>query len=106
LFAAAKRVGRDILARVVGQKCAVDLLVDDLKEDLRGRPIELVRRGGSYTVHTRPAFGPALRVAFDIPVDAKQLTRLEAGLLMAVAYFQPVTRSELSETFGRDISRD
>jgi len=25
---------------------------------------------------------------------------------MAVAYFQPVTRGELSETFGREISRD
>ena len=25
---------------------------------------------------------------------------------MAVAYFQPVTRGELSDTFGREISRD
>ena len=77
-----------------------------MREDLRGRPIELKRAGESYTLHTRPAFGPALRVAFDIPADAKQLTRLEAGVLMAVAYFQPVTRGELSETFGREISRD
>jgi chromosome segregation and condensation protein ScpB len=77
-----------------------------LREDLRGRPIELKRAGGSYTLHTKPAFGPALRVAFDIPADAKALTKLEAGVLMAVAYFQPVTRGELSETFGREISRD
>jgi segregation and condensation protein B len=99
-------VTRDILARVVGRDCALDLLLEDLKEDLRGRPIELVRRGGSFTLHTRPAFGPALRVAFDIPADAKALTKLEAGVLMATAYFQPVTRAELSETFGREISRD
>jgi segregation and condensation protein B len=45
-------------------------------------------------------------VAFDIPADAKELTKLEAGVLMAVAYFQPVTRGELSEMFGREISRD
>ena len=77
-----------------------------MKEDLRGRPIELVRAGESYALHTRPAFGPALRVAFDIPADARQLTRLEAGVLMAVAYFQPATRGELAETFGREISRD
>ena len=101
LFAAAKPVTRDVLARVVGRDCALDLLLDDLREDLRGRPIELVRAGESYTLHTRPAFGPAIRVAFDIPADAKQLTKLEAGVLMAIAMFQPVTRGELTEMFGQ-----
>jgi segregation and condensation protein B len=106
LFAAAKPVGRETLARVVGQNCAIDLLLDDLREDFRGRPVELVRAGESYTLHTRPAFGPAIRVAFDIPADAKQLTKLEAGVLMAIAMFQPVTRGELTETFCKEISRD
>ena len=106
LFAAAKPVGRETLARVVGQNCALDLLLDDLREDLRGRPVELVRAGESYTLHTRPAFGPAIRVAFDILADTKQLTKLEAGVLMAIAMFQPVTRGELTETFGKEISRD
>ena len=106
LFAAPKPVTRETLARVVGRDCALDLLLDDLREDLRGRPIELVRAGESYTLHTRPAFGSAVRVAFDIPTDAKQLTKLEAGVLMAIAMFQPVTRSELTETFGKEISRD
>jgi len=32
--------------------------------------------------------------------------KLEAGVLMAVAMFQPVTRGEISEMFGREISRD
>ncbi len=106
LFAAAKPVTRDILARLVGRDCALDLLLDDLREDLRGRPIELVRAGESFALHTRPAFGPAIRAAFDIPADAKQLTKLEAAALMAVAMFQPVTRGEISETFGREVSRD
>ncbi len=47
-----------------------------------------------------------MRVAFDIPADAKQLTKLEAGVLMEVAMFQPVTRGDISEMFGREISRD
>ena len=106
LFAAAKPVTREILARVIGRDCALDLLLEDLREDLRGRPIELVRAGEGFTLHTRQTFGPAVRVAFDIPADARQLSKLEAGVLMAVAYFQPVTRGELSETFGREISRD
>jgi len=79
LFATAKPVGRDVLARVVGRDCALDLLLDVMKEDLRGRPIELVRAGEGFALHTRPAFGPAVRVAFDIPADAKQLSKLEAG---------------------------
>ncbi len=106
LFAAPKPVTRDVLARVVGRDCALELLLDDLKEDLRGRPIELIRAGESFALHTRPALGPAIRVAFDIPADAKELTKLEAGVLVAVAMFQPVTRGEISEMFGREISRD
>ena len=106
LFAAAKPVTREVLARVVGRDCALELLIDDLKEDLLGRPIQLVRAGESFSLHTRPAFGPAIRVAFDIPADAKELTKLEAGVLMAIAMFQPVTRGDISEIFGREISRD
>ena len=106
LFAAAKPVTREVLARVVGRDCGLELLIDDLKEDLRGRPIQLVRAGECFSLHTRPAFGPAIRVAFDIPADAKALTKLEAGVLMAIAMFQPVTRGDISEMFGREISRD
>ena len=106
LFAAAKPVTREVVARVVGRDCALDLLLDDLRKDLRGRPVELVRAGESYTLHTRPAFGPTIRVALDITPDARQLSKLEAGILMAIAMFQPVTRGELAETFGKEISRD
>jgi segregation and condensation protein B len=106
LFAAAKPVTRDVLARVVGRDCALELLLDDLKEDFLGRPIQLVRAGECFALHTRPGFGPTVRVAFDIPADAKELTKLEAGVLMAIAMFQPVTRGDISEMFGREISRD
>ncbi len=57
LLAAAKPVTRDILARLVGRDCALELLLDDLKEDLRGRPIELVRAGEALP------FTPARRSA-------------------------------------------
>jgi len=38
--------------------------------------------------------------------NAKELTKAEAGVLMAIAYYQPVTRGELSGIFGREVSRD
>src|SRR5271167_4360349 len=65
-----------------------------------------IRSSPTVKCYPTPAFGAAVRVAFDIPADAKQLTKLEAGVLMAVAMFQPVTRGDISEMFGREISRD
>ena len=57
LFAAAKPVTREILARVVGRDCILELLLDDLKEDLRGRPIALVRAGDSFARLCHVALG-------------------------------------------------
>ena len=34
------------------------------------------------------------------------MSKLEAGVLIAIAYEQPITRAALSERFGREISRD
>ena len=42
IFASAVPVGREVLARVVGSDCSIDLLIDDLVEELRDRPYELV----------------------------------------------------------------
>ena len=61
LFAAPKPVTREVLVRVIGRDCVLDLLLDDLREDLRGRPVELVRAGEGFALHTRAAFGPAVR---------------------------------------------
>ena len=37
IFAASEPVGRDTLARIVGKTCSIDLLIDDIREELRGR---------------------------------------------------------------------
>ena len=55
LFASAAPVGREELARVVGQAVSVDLLVADLGADLEGRPDEVVRVGAGGMLRTRAA---------------------------------------------------
>ena len=35
-----------------------------------------------------------------------ELSRSNALVLMAIAYFQPITRGELSQFFGREVSSD
>ena len=106
LFAAGEPVARETLARVVGRACPLDLLLDDLSAELRGRPYELVKVGGGYALRTRARYAAAIRAAFAIDPQARALSKLEAGVLAAIAYEQPITRAALSERFGREIGRD
>ncbi|WP_199200997.1 SMC-Scp complex subunit ScpB [Mesorhizobium sp. 131-2-1] len=110
IFAASEPVTREVLARVVGKSCSIDLLIDDIREELRGRPYDLVAVAGGWKHLTRPAYADAIRSAFGTAVGgsgrAKDLTQSQVLVLMCIAYFQPITRGELSSFFGKEISRD
>lgn len=107
IFASAEPVTREILARVVGKDCSIDLVIKDLREELRSRPYELVSVAGGWQHRSRSAYAAAIR-ASTAPTrsPAAVLSELESMVLMAIAYFQPVTRSELSKIFGKEVSRD
>ena len=107
IFASAEPVSRDGLASVVGQDCNIDLLIDDIREDLSGRPYDIVRVAGGFHHRTRPAYGPVIRAA-QAPTRSVSpvLPDHEAGVLMAIAYFQPITRGDLSKIFGKEVTRD
>jgi segregation and condensation protein B len=107
IFAAAEPVTRETLARVVGKDCSIDLLIDDLTEELRDRPYELVSIAGGWQHRTRTRFADTIR-ASTAPTRsaAAALSEFEATVLMAMGYFQPVTRGELSKIFGKEVSRD
>jgi len=107
IFASAEPVSRETLARVVGKDCSIDLLIADLREELSSRPYELVSVAGGWQHRTRPRFAETIRAsAAQTRGGAAALSEFEAMVLMAVGYFQPVTRSELSKIFGREVSRD
>jgi len=106
IFAASEPVGRETLARIVGKNCSIDLLIDDIREELRGRPYDLVSVAGGWQHRTRPAYADAIRAASGVSERKENLSQAEALVLMTVAYFQPITRAELSSFFGREISRD
>lgn len=107
IFASAEPVNRETLARVVGRECSIDLLIDDLVEELRDRPYELVPVAGGWQHRTRPRFADTIR-ASSAPTrgEATILSEFEALVLTAVGYLQPITRSELSKVFGKEVSRD
>jgi len=107
IFASPEPVGREILARVVGRDCNLDLIIDDIRGELRGRPYELVSVGGGWQHRTRKSFADAIRAATGMGAeDPKPLSPSEALVLMCIGYFQPITRGELSKFFGKEISRD
>ncbi|MER9657834.1 SMC-Scp complex subunit ScpB [Mesorhizobium sp. M0152] len=110
IFAASEPVTRETLARIVGQSCSIDLLIDDIREELRGRPYDLVAVAGGWKHLTRPAYADAIRSAFGTATGGSgrgvDLTQSEVMVLMCIAYFQPITRAELSSFFGKEISRD
>jgi segregation and condensation protein B len=106
IFAASEPVTRETLARIVGKTCSIDLVIDDIREELRGRPYDLVAVAGGWKHLTRPAYADAIRTAVGASERAVDLTQSEVLVLMCIAYFQPITRTELSSFFGREISRD
>lgn len=106
IFAASEPVMRDTLARVVGKSCNIDLIIDDIRQELRSRPYELVSVAGGWQHRTKKAFGDVIRAATGRDDISRPLSQSEALVLMCIAYFQPITRSELSTVFGKEVSRD
>jgi len=106
IFASATPVPRTELTRVVGQGVSVDLLIEDVKAELSGRPYELVRVADGWMFRSRAQFGNVIRAAADVGDQLLDLNEFEVAVLAAVAYHQPLTRDGLKDIFGKDISRD
>jgi segregation and condensation protein B len=105
IFASAEPTSRENLARVVGKACNLDLIIDDIRGELRDRPYEIVNVAGGWSFRTKLGFGGAIRTALGAS-QSSELSRSNALLLMGIAYFQPITRGELSQFLGREVSRD
>ncbi|MBD3849550.1 SMC-Scp complex subunit ScpB [Bosea sp. SSUT16] len=107
IFASPKPVGRETLARVVGRDCSLDLLMADIRDELRGRPYDLVSVAGGWQHRTKKRFAVAIRTATGLGTsDRKALSQAESLVLLCIGYFQPITRAELGAVFGKEISRD
>src|ERR1041384_4627534 len=63
IFASATPVPREMLTRIVGQDCNIDLIIEDIGEELRGRPYELVAVAGGWQHRTRLAYADVIRAS-------------------------------------------
>lgn len=110
LFASSTPVSREELQRVVGTATAVDLILEDIKAELKSRPYELfqVRQGsaGGWMFRTKSRFAEAIKAAANTGEKQLDFNEAEMAVLCAVAYHQPIDRAGLKEIFGKEISRD
>lgn len=106
LFASSSPVSRDNLSRVVGQGASLDLLIDDIREEMKPRPYELVQISTGRMFRTKVQFAGAIKAAADLGDKTLGFNENEMAVLCAVAYHQPITRNGLKDIFGKDISRD
>ncbi len=107
IFASAEPVPRESLSRLVGKACVLDELIADIQSELKARPYELVPVADGWAHRTRTRFAEAIRAAARQREPGQlELSKTETTVLTVIAYFQPVTRSKVSEMLGADISRD
>ena len=106
LFATASPVGRDDLARVVGQGVSLDTLLDDIQAELISRPYELAQVTGGWMFRTKTQFADVIKAVADLGDQSLAFTEMEMGVLCAIAYHQPIDRAGLKDIFGKEVSRD
>lgn len=106
LFATASPVGRDDLARVVGQGVSLDTLIDDIQAELISRPYELAQVTGGWMFRTKTQFADVIKAVADLGDQSLGFTEMEMGVLCAIAYHQPIDRAGLKDIFGKEVSRD
>lgn len=106
IFAAPEPVTRELLARIVGPDCSIDLLIDDIRAELEGRPYEIVTVAGGWQFRTRLRHGEVLQAAFGGSSSGAHITEAEMLVLASIAYHQPVTRAGLADIVGREVGRD
>lgn len=106
IFASGKVVQREMLRKVIGKSANLELLIEDIQAELKGRPYELVALAGGWMHRTRPQYSNAIHTAADLGDKEMSFTETEMIVLATIAYHQPISRTGLSELFGHEVSRD
>jgi len=102
LFAATDPVGEDALASRLPEGVDVKALIAQLQEHYATRGVNLTRVAGKWAFRTAPDLGNILRIERSF---VRKLSRAAVETLAIVAYHQPVTRAEIEEIRGVQISR-
>lgn len=106
IFASANPVDREAFQRVIGRSANIDLLIEYIQADLKGKPYEIVSIAGGWQFRSRSQYATAIRTAADLGDQKHDFSEEEMAVLCAVADHQPIDRAGLADIFGKEINRD
>jgi len=102
LFASAAPVEEVGISDRLPEGADVPALLAELEAQYRNRGVNLMRVAGGWTFRTAPDLGHRLRLETTVQ---RRLSRAAVETLAIVAYHQPVTRAEIEEIRGVQISK-
>jgi segregation and condensation protein B len=102
LFAAAEPLDEASLAKHLGAKEGVTLLLEELQSLYSGRGVNLVRVAGKWAFRTAEDLSFLLE---HYSVEQRKLSKAALETLAIIAYHQPVTRAEIEEIRGVSTSK-
>jgi segregation and condensation protein B len=102
LFASAAPVTETEIADRLPDGSDVHALLAELEDHYRGRGVTLARIAGGWTFRTAPDLAQRLKLEMTVQ---RRLSRAAVETLAIIAYHQPVTRAEIEEIRGVQISK-
>lgn len=102
LFASAAPVTETEMADRLPEGSDVAALLAELEDHYRGRGVTLAKIAGGWTFRTAPDLAQRLKLETTVQ---RRLSRAAVETLAIVAYHQPVTRAEIEEIRGVQISK-
>jgi segregation and condensation protein B len=60
----------ETLSALIGSDCNLDLLIDDIRDELRSRPYELVDVAGGFQHRTRRVYAEVIRASGTVATPA------------------------------------
>ena len=102
LFASASPVTETEIADRLPEGSDVTALLAEIEAHYRDRGVMLAKIAGGWTFRTAPDLAPRLKLETTVQ---RRLSRAAVETLAIVAYHQPVTRAEIEEIRGVQISK-
>jgi segregation and condensation protein B len=102
LFASAEPLGLDQIQRHLPEGADLDTLMADLASFYANRGVTLVRIGDRWALRTAPDLAPLMQIEKTV---SRKPSRAAIETLAIIAYHQPVTRAEVEEIRGVELSR-
>lgn len=103
IFASTMPVTNELLQQKVGQSQPVAPIMEQLREEFKGRGVELVEIAGGWMFRTAPDLSSQLNITIQV---RRKLPRVAAETLAIIAYHQPISRAEIESIRGVATARE